>query len=38
LTMLFMPFGIIGAVARLRQRWQHRSATPLVDSQGGEAS
>jgi branched-chain amino acid transport system permease protein len=38
LTMLFMPFGIMGAVDRLRQRWQHRSATPLVDSQGGEAS
>jgi branched-chain amino acid transport system permease protein len=38
LTMLFMPFGIMGAVDRLRQRWVHRSTTPLVDSQGGEAS
>ena len=38
LTMLFMPTGILGAVGSLRQRWQHRSATPVVDSQGGEAS
>lgn len=38
LTMLFMPFGIMGLVDRLRQRWFHRTVTPLVDSQGGEAS
>ena len=38
LTMLFMPFGIMGLADRLRKRWQHRSATPVVDSQGGEAS
>ena len=38
LTMLFMPYGIIGLAQRLRERWQHRSATQVVDSQGGEAS
>jgi branched-chain amino acid transport system permease protein len=38
LTMLFMPYGIVGAVDRLRQRWEHRSVTPVVDSKGGEAS
>lgn len=38
LTMLFMPRGIVGAFDKLRQRWQHRSVTPVVDSQGGEAS
>lgn len=38
LTMLFMPYGIVGAVDRLRSRWTHRTVTPLVDSEGGEAS
>lgn len=38
LTMLFMPYGIVGAVDRLRQRWGHRSVTQVVDSKGGEAS
>lgn len=38
LTMLFMPYGIVGAFDRLRQRWGHRSVTPVVDSKGGEAS
>lgn len=38
LTMLFMPNGIVGAADRLRKRWQGRSATPVTDSQGGEAA
>lgn len=38
LTMLFMPNGIVGAADRLRKRWQGRSATPVADSQGGEAA
>ena len=38
LTMLFMPYGIIGAAGRLKERWTNRSRTPVVDSQGGEAS
>lgn len=38
LTMLFMPYGIIGAAGRLKARWAQRSTTPVVDSQGGEAS
>lgn len=38
LTMLFMPYGIMGAASRLRQRWQRRSVAPTAEIQDGEAS